>query len=452
MAALSNLFYFIVALGILVTIHEYGHFWVARKLGVKVLTFSVGFGKAIWQRKGKDGVKYVIAAIPLGGYVKMLDEREGEVSDQDKPYAFNRKSVWARMAIVLAGPLANFILAIVLYWWMFILGIAGYAPQMGQIDPDTIAGQAGLMENDIILQVDGEAVYLMQDVIKAAANRIGEINTLVLTVERKNAYSNKQQTKDLQLNLATWQLDDDKPDILSSLGIKHKLQNTVVKPELIEISKQSPAALSGLLLGDIVVAVNQKPIERWQDLSQLIQKSPNQETEWLIHRNGELHTISVVIGSRKVNDSVIGYLGIRANSYVAVREGGFFESLNLAVDEAKNMVLLSVNLFKKLITGDLSTKSLSGPIAIAEGAGGSARAGLVYFISFVAMISVNLGFINLLPVPLLDGGHLLYFAVEAIKGKPLSDRVQEIGLQIGMLLVFALMATAIFNDLSRLSS
>ncbi|TQV86638.1 RIP metalloprotease RseP [Aliikangiella coralliicola] len=444
---LWNAFYFIIALGILVTIHEYGHFWVARKLGVKVLTFSVGFGKAIWQRRGKDGVNYVIAAIPLGGYVKMLDEREGEVSEQDKQFEFNRKSPWARVAIVLAGPVANFLLAIVLYWWMFIMGIDDFSTQLGKIEPNSIAGKAGLVAGDVITKVDGDEVVLLQDVVKAVARRLGEKTEIELEVtDRSNV------PKKVILSLENWQVDSSQPRILNSLGIRHALQDIVVAPILNVVNKNSPADQAGLKPGDVIKEYDGRAVASWQELVSNIEPDAGKAVKLLIERNGELSEISVVIGSHERDGKQVGLLGVMPkpadySEHYRIREGGVWESFELALAETGKMISLSAQLFKKLIIGDISPKSLSGPFSIAKGAGGSAEAGLVHFISFVAMISVNLGFINLLPIPVLDGGRLLFYSIEILKGKPLSEKVQEIGMQIGMLMVFALMAIAIFNDL-----
>ena len=451
MTIVSNIFFFIIALGILVTIHEYGHFWVARKLGVKVLTFSVGFGKAIWQRKGKDGVNYVIAAIPLGGYVKMLDEREGEVAAEDVEFAFNRKNVWKRMAIVLAGPVANFILAIALYWMMFGMGITGLTTEMGNIEKETIAGKAGLSAGDVIKKVDGQEVILLKDALLAFARRLGEKSEIELLVKS----SETKRERKIVLSLAQWDVDTEKPDILRSLGIRHKSEDIKVLPEIALVSDDSAADKAGIQVGDLVKSYNDQPIDHWNTLVAYVKPDAGKQADLLIERNGELRELSVVIGSQQQDGKTVGLLGVSPvrpdySGLVTTREGGFFESLEMALLETGRMISLTVQLFKKLLTGDISPKSLSGPISIAEGAGGSARGGLVHFLSFVAMISVNLGFINLLPIPLLDGGHLLFFSIEAIKGKPLSEKVQEIGMQIGMLMVFALMAIAIFNDLSRL--
>jgi len=450
MMALWNLFYFIVALGILVTIHEYGHFWVARKLGVKVLTFSIGFGSPLWQRKGKDGVNYIIAAIPLGGYVKMLDEREQKVDEAERASAFNQKSVWARMAIVLAGPLANFVLAIALYWLMFVLGISGLSTQMGQIEPTSIAGKAGLVADDVIMAVDNEPVFLLQDVLQTVAKRLGEKDELQLSVKRAGA----EREVNLALSLQQWQVDSAEPKILESLGIRHKIDDLVVSARIDTVEKGSPADIGGIKTGDLITKYAGVVIDDWRQLVKLIALDAGKQIEIIVERDEELMTLNVVIGSRERKGETQGFIGVsRAaldrSPYIVSRQGQFWEAGSLAVSETGKMISLTTQLFKKLLIGDISPKSLSGPISIAKGAGGSASAGLVYFISFVAMISVNLGFINLLPIPLLDGGHLLYFSVEAIRGRPLSEKIQELGMQIGMIMVFALMAIAIFNDLTR---
>ncbi|MGX5173398.1 RIP metalloprotease RseP [Aliikangiella sp. IMCC44653] len=447
---ISNLIYFIIALGVLVTIHEYGHFWVARKLGVKVLTFSVGFGTPIWQRTAKDGVRYVIAAIPLGGYVKMLDEREADVAPEDLAYAFNRKSVWKRMAIVLAGPIANFILAIFLYWWMFVLGITGLTTQVGKIDGNSIVGKAGLVEGDRITAIDGNPVTLWNDLLTSLVAKIGDTDAITLTVESTNS-----RQKEIIVPLKNWQVDTEKPKIFESLGLRNKYQDLDRPAVLANISKDSPAFNAGLNVGDKIVQYNDEPVSGWKSLVSKIEIAQDQRVKLLIERDGELQPIFVVIGSHNKDGKTVGFLGvtpqgIKVDEYLDKRQGGIVESLGLAFQETGKMISLTVSLFKKLLIGDISPKSLSGPLSIAEGAGTSARSGLVYFISFIAMISVNLGFINLLPIPMLDGGHFMYYAIEAIKGKPLSEKVQEVGMQIGMLMVFCLMAFAIFNDFSRL--
>ena len=450
MDALWNLFSFIIALGILVTIHEYGHFWVARKLGVKVLTFSVGFGKPLLQKVGKDGVRYVLAAIPLGGYVKMLDERDPdqEILEEDKPFAFNQKSVWARMAIVLAGPIANFLLAIFLYWCIFMMGTDGLKPVVGNVPESSIAFNAGLLQDDLIVAVDGEAIVTTQDLVEGLAKRLGDKGRLILNVKRKGS----SQNKNIYLDLQTWQVDDEKPEILHSLGIYHPREN--ISTEVASLSEGKAAMNAGIEVGDMITMIDGQSVDKWIEMVVIIRSMPGKSTTLQVDRNGELMAISVVIGSQEDEGETVGLLGVgpvpfdRA-LYIVTQESGIFGSFVLACETAYKKIVLTTQLFKKLVVGDISHKGISGPLSIAQGAGASASYGLVAFLSFLAIISVNLGFINLLPVPMLDGGHLLYFVIEAIKGKPLPEKVQEFGLQVGMMLVFALMAIAIFNDISR---
>ena len=444
---LWNLIAFIVALGVLVTIHEYGHFWVARKLGVKVLTFSFGFGKPLLQKVGKDGVRYVIAAFPLGGYIEMLDERvhSDDMSEEDKAFAFNRQSLWVRTAIVLAGPLANFVLAIVLYWWMFMLGTPGLLPVVAEVPENTIAYQAGLQKDDLILSVDGEAIVTTQDLVEGLVKRLGEKSRILLTVQR-DGFS---QPKTISLDIKSWQVDDEKPKIMQSLGIYHPLIDP--STQIGEVAAGAAADEAGIQSGDIVISVNDMVVTNWREMEKIIRAMPNQPTNIQVDRNGELMNLSVVIGSQD-DKGKVGRLGVGAKSiesapYIITQKVGVFDAFILSIETAYKKILLTARLFKKLLVGDISHKSISGPLSIAEGAGTSASFGLIAFLGFLAMISVNLGFINLLPVPMLDGGHLLFFAIEAIKGKPLTQKMQEFALQIGMMLVFLLMAIAFYNDI-----
>jgi len=439
---------FVVALGILVTIHEYGHFWVARKLGVKVLTFSVGFGKPILQKIGKDGVRYVVSAFPLGGYVKMLDERDDEIdiSEEDKPFAFNRKPVWVRMLIVLAGPVANYILAVVLYWWIFMLGIDGLKPVIGDVPESTIAFEAGLKKEDLIVSVDGESILTTQDLVEGLIKRLGDKTPILLLVKRQG-YS---QPKSITFDIKSWQIDDEKPEILHSLGIYHPRENS--STQIGEVGEGTAADKAGIQVGDLITAINGVSISKWREMVVIIRSMPNKSVDIQLKRNDELMDISVVIGSREDDGELVGSLGVSGSGidlkpFIITQKFGVLDALSLSVQTAYKKIVLTAQLFKKLIVGDISHKSISGPFSIAEGAGNSASYGLVAFLSFLAIISVNLGFINLLPVPMLDGGHMLYFTIEAIKGKPLSQKVQEIGLQIGMMMVFFLMSLAIYNDL-----
>ncbi|MBV1911129.1 MAG: RIP metalloprotease RseP [Kangiellaceae bacterium] len=446
MDILWNFASFVVALGVLVTIHEYGHFIVARKLGVKVLTFSVGFGKPLFQKVGKDGVRYVIAAIPLGGYVKMLGEQtdeDQEFSVEDQKRAFNRQSVWTRMAIVLAGPIANFLLAIVLYWIIFLSGTSALTPVIAEPTPDSIAQSAGLKRGDEIRSVDGVETKFFQDVSLALASRLGEKTTINMLIVSEGEF----EEKTVLLDISNWQVDDQRPDVIKSLGLAHRIEMSIIS----EVEPDSAADKAGLNKNDQIIVVDGIKVTSWRQMSSLLSERPNKETEIEVIRNDELIAIPVVIGSREHNGQTIGKLGIsrEIEGFIVKREPGIIEAVEMAFDKTVRMIELTVRFFKKFLFGEISHKSLSGPLAIAEGAGSSAAIGVISFLGFLAMISVNLGFINLLPVPMLDGGHFLYYVIEVIRGKPLSDRVQGMGLQIGMMLVFALMAIAIYNDVSR---
>jgi len=454
MEFLWNLVAFVIALGVLVSFHEYGHFWVARKLGVKVLTFSVGFGKPLFERTGKDGVRYVLAAIPLGGYVKMLDEREAPVKPDEVSMAFNRQSVWTRIAIVLAGPVANFLLAIALYWIVFISGQNVIIPVVGDIDETSIAGKAGLSYRDQIVAVDGEPVATLQDMTLKLVARIGEKGHIKFKVKRFDVRQVGQSSstsgveKELTLNIEQWKVDSARPEVMHSLGIYHFLEFS----EIGVISSGDAADKAGLRIGDQLISIDGAKANLWRDMAKILAMSAGKEVKIEIRRNGELILIPVVIGSQVIEGKKLGKLGVSRDfePFFIKQEYGVIDSFSKAVDKTYSMIELTTRVFGKLFSGEISVKSLSGPVSIAKGAGESANIGLISFLLFVAGISVNLGFINLLPVPMLDGGHLLYFVIELVKGKPLAERTQEYGLQVGMMMVFALMAFAIFNDFSRI--
>jgi len=446
MEILWNIGSFIVALGILVTIHEYGHFFVARKLGVKVLTFSIGFGKPLLQKIGKDGVRYVVAAFPLGGYVKMLGEQQSddeELSDEDKKAAFNRQTVWVRMAIVLAGPAANFLLAILLYWIININGVTGLIPVIAQPEKGTIAAEAGLNQGDRIVAIDGEETNYYQDVNLSLVKRLGEKSTIELTIQSEDS----SHLKMVILDIARWKVHERRPDVLKSLGIDHLINVSLIA----EVTSGSAADEAGIFAGDQIITIEGENARYWNLMSQLLADRPNKEVIIEVLRNDELMAFPVVIGSQEYNGKTIGQLGVSRDfkPFVISREPGVFESLEMAYVETLRMIELTVRMFKKFLFGEISHKSLSGLPSIAQGAGNSASMGFIAFLSFLAVISVNLGFINLLPVPMLDGGHFLYFVIEALRGKPLSEDVQAIGLQIGLILIVGLMLFVNFNDLSQ---
>jgi regulator of sigma E protease len=430
----------LVTLGVLVTFHEWGHFYAARKLGVKVLRFSVGFGKPLWKRTGKDGVEYVIAGIPLGGYVKMLDEREGNVDSADQSMAFNRQPIWKRNIIVAAGPVANFVLAIIVFWIMFMMGTYVVKPITGEPPAQSIAAEAGITANHRIMAVDGQPVAGWKDVTWALVERLGEAGEIELQLESTETGMQKQAV----LNISNWQVDDRRPDVLQSLGLQPQTQLT---PVVYNVSSGSAADQAGMQKGDRITQLNDKPVTSFRDISDFMQSVKSTDRiSVTVQRDNE--SLELAAFPQLVDNRYL--LGISAYPIVEQQSAGVWKGFQLALDETWRVIALTATMFKKLVLGEVSTKSLGGPISIAEGAGSSARGGLVYFLSFLGMISVNLGLINLLPVPVLDGGHLLFNLMETIKGKPLSEKAQEFGMKIGIVMVLGLMSIAIFNDIARL--
>ena len=430
----------LVTLGVLVTFHEWGHFYAARKLGVKVLRFSVGFGKPLWKRTGKDGVEYVIAGIPLGGYVKMLDEREGNVDSADQSMAFNRQPIWKRNIIVAAGPVANFVLAIIVFWIMFMMGTYVVKPITGEPPAQSIAAEAGITANHRIMAVDGQSVAGWKDVTWALVERLGEAGEIELQLESTETGMQKQAV----LNISNWQVDDRRPDVLQSLGLQPQTQLT---PVVYNVSSGSAADQAGMQKGDRITQLNDKPVTSFRDISDFMQSVKSTDRISVTVQRGN-ESLELAAFPQLVDNRYL--LGISAYPIVEQQSAGVWKGFQLALDETWRVIALTATMFKKLVLGEVSTKSLGGPISIAEGAGSSARGGLVYFLSFLGMISVNLGLINLLPVPVLDGGHLLFNLMETIKGKPLSEKAQEFGMKIGIVMVLGLMSIAIFNDIARL--
>ena len=442
---------FIVALGILVTIHEYGHFWVARKNGVKVERFSVGFGKALWRKTGKDGTEYIVAMIPLGGYVKMLDERVDEVHPEDKDKTFNSKNVYQRIAIIAAGPLANFIFAAFAFYLMFLIGMPSIKPIIGEITPNSIAQQAQLPENSEIINVAGKVTRDWQDVNLALIGEIGNDS-----IEFKTKNNDSQYITTYHLNTQNWQFSPDKVSALTSLGITPYMP--YIYNELATIAADSPAEQAGFQVGDKLLAINGKSVhEDWLTFAKNIKNYPAEQVTITIERDGEKKNINVTPSAKKSDKkgAFYGYLGVapRVDSwpeqYKIELSYGPIEAIKESVLRTWELSALTFSMIGKLITGDVSVKNLSGPIGIAQGAGNSAGHGIVYFLGFLALISINLGIINLLPLPVLDGGHLLYYLIELLTGKEVPEKVQEAGFKFGAIVLLMLMATGLFNDFSR---
>ena len=445
---LWNLASFVVALGILVTVHEYGHFWVARKNGVKVERFSVGFGRAIWRKTGRDGTEYVLALIPLGGYVKMLDERVDDVHPEDIDKTFNSKSVYQRIAIVAAGPLANFVFALFALYLMFLIGIPSVKPIIGEIAPNSIASQAELAPNSEIVSVSGKATRDWQDVNLAL---IGEIGNEKIEFKTKSSGSNYLST--FVLNTTDWQFSPEKMSALASLGITPFRPN--IHNELATVVEKSPAALAGLVVGDTLIAVGDTQTPDWLTFAKEIKLFPKQEVIITIKRDGDILALPITPSSIEQSGKHVGYIGVAPrvdawpDSLLIEVSYGPIDAITESAQRTWNLTTLTFSMIGKLITGDVSVKNLSGPIGIAQGAGNSAGHGFVYFLGFLALISINLGIINLLPLPVLDGGHLLYYLIELFTGKEVPEKVQEAGFKFGALALLMLMAIGLFNDFSR---
>ncbi|OSN00016.1 MULTISPECIES: sigma E protease regulator RseP [Lonsdalea] len=450
MNILWSLAAFIVALGVLITVHEFGHFWVARRCGVRVERFSIGFGKALWRRWDRQGTEYVIALIPLGGYVKMLDGRVVDVPPELVNQAFDRKTVWQRAAIVSAGPMANFIFAIFAYWLVFILGVPGVRPVVGEVLPDSIAAQAQISPGMELKSIDGIETPDWDSVRLAFISKIGDADMTIGTAPLGSSLIEQKK-----LDLRSWSFEPDKQDPAVSLGIVPR--GPQVEAVLAEIQPHSAAEKAGLQAGDRIVKVDGRQLSRWQQFVIAVRERPGERVELSVEREGETLSIVLTPDSKMLGkDRVEGFAGVvprvtpLPEEYKTVRQYGPFSAVYEATDKTWQLMKLTVGMIGKLIAGDVKLNSLSGPISIAQGAGMSADYGLIYYLMFLALISVNLGIINLFPLPVLDGGHLLFLAIEKLKGGPVSERVQDFSYRIGTVLLMMLMGLALFNDFSRL--
>ncbi|MVW76400.1 sigma E protease regulator RseP [Pseudomonas xionganensis] len=440
----------LIALGVLVTFHEFGHFWVARRCGVKVLRFSVGFGSPLLRWHDRQGTEFVIAAIPLGGYVKMLDEREGDVAPELLGQSFNRKTVRQRIAIVAAGPLANFLLALLFFWAVAMLGSQQVRPVIGAVQVGSLAEQAGLREGQEIVAVNGQATPGWSAVNLQLIRRLGENGVLHIAVREPGSSVDSPR----QVMLDNWLRGADEPDPISSLGIRP--WRPALAPVLAHLDPKGPAAAAGLLVGDRLLALNGQPLDEWQQFVDKLRELPGQSVDLLLERQGERLEKTLVLGVRGEGEARVGYLGSGVQGVAwpqeMLREVRFgpLEAIAEGARRTWDMSLLTLDSLKKMLFGELSVKNLSGPITIAKVAGASAESGLGDFLTFLAYLSISLGVLNLLPIPVLDGGHLLFYLVEWVRGRPLSERVQGWGMQIGISLVVGVMLLALVNDLSRL--
>ncbi|MDX1391811.1 MAG: sigma E protease regulator RseP [Rheinheimera sp.] len=449
-AVLWNILSFVVALGVLITVHEFGHFWVARKNGVLVKRFSIGFGKALVRWRDKQGTEFVIAAIPLGGYVRMLDERVDPVLPQFKDLAFNHKTVWQRMAIIAAGPAANFIFAVAALWLMYLLGVQTMRPVIASVTPQSIAASAGVSAQQQIIAVNQHAASDASSVNLLLVEQLGR-DSITLTL--KDMQTAAQST--VQLDTRNWQFNPEQQSVFTSLGLE--LARPQALTEIAAVAPDSAAQRAGLSVDDKILRIDDTDINSWPQLQEIIANAPEQALEMVILRDGGEITLTVTPSTTLSEDGFSqGLLGVSPKvsdwpeGVLYTQRYNVFAALSAGAAQTWQLTRLSFSMIGKLLSGDVSVKHLSGPIAIAQGAGTTASMGLVAFLSFLALISVNLAVINLLPLPVLDGGHLMYMLLELMRGKPVSEKTQEIGFRFGALILLMLMGIALLNDISRL--
>lgn len=450
---LHNILFFLLAIGVLVAFHEFGHYWVARKLKVKVLRFSIGFGKPLFvsrRQKGEDLIEFAVSAIPLGGYVKMLDEREGPVDDALKHRAFNNQTVATRFAIVAAGPAFNFILAIFFYFIFFANGEEGIRPVLATPQLESPAALAGFQDQDEVLAVAGNEVKTWQGFRVALIDHGIDGGDLLVKVRTVDLYETERT-----ISIGDRHILNEKDDVTQVLGLK--LWRPVIPAKIGGTTDKGAAASAGLLEGDLVVSIGDQTVENWEQLVVIVQESAGKSLDFIISRDGQQHTLNLVPEEKPRDDKVVGFMG----AYPDVPEELFNKTkikveysttgaLLRAVDETWTFSVLTLKVLGKMLVGHAALENISGPITIAQYAGITASIGILTYIKFLAMISVSLGVLNLLPVPMLDGGHLMYYIVEIIKGSPVSQKVEEMGQQVGLTLLFLLMSLAIFNDIQRL--
>ena len=444
MAFLTALISFIITIGILVTVHEFGHFWVAKKLGIKVLRFSIGFGKVLksWQR---GDTEYTLCALPFGGFVKMLDENEGEVDAKEKHRAFNTQNVYKRIAVVIAGPAANFILAIILYAVIFTIGTHGIKPVVGLVKINSIAEHSGLQVGDQLLSINS------QDTPTISEFSMSFIQALEGEILQLKTISKTSDLKILTLDLKGDFLANPEQGVEQYLGFEFAMPS--LEPIIDQVMNASAADLAGIQSNDKILQANGKAIDSWRDFVEVVKRNPNQAIQLQVERNHRIIELTLTPknenGTPKAGVSAMVPEGYLDEWRVLVKKGVLdaFLSANVKVYQ---LTLLNLKIIKKMILGEVSLKQLSGPISIADYAGKTAQMGLISFLSFLALISIGLGLLNLLPIPLLDGGHLFFYLLEILKGSPVSQTFQQISIKLGLVVILSLTFVALYNDFLRL--
>ena len=445
--------WFVIAVGLLVTVHEFGHFWVARRLGFRVLRFSVGFGRPLLTHiGGRDRTEYVLAAIPLGGYVKLLDEREGPVEPAELSRSFTRRPPWQRIVVLLAGPGFNIIFAVLILWGMlWASGVSEVRPRIAEVTPGSLAASAGLKAGDEIRVVNGAPVSGVRDVVFDLLDAMSARGEILLTV-RGSAGETRQARIDVPDSNERRRLTEPS-ELFRGLGLQ---LGAPVPPVLGTVIPGGPAARAGLAAGDRVVAIDGAAMSDFRDVVAYIKGHPGATVAIEYQRNGASHRVEVQVAGEDVDGKHIGRIHVEQPKGIAYPPSMLLHTnlnagsaLARASGEAWNMTVLQARLFWRMVLGRVSLKNLSGPLSIAEFAGDSAEAGVASFLSFLVLISLSLGFLNLLPIPILDGGQILFQAVEWLKGSPLSERVQAVGQQVGIALLIVLMGVALYNDIAR---